>query len=703
MIVYPTVYPGLSFQKFAFTFDHRESLKLITKEFHRSSILSFDTQSITDWTGLTKAQLDQKVRESAVGFSSIKHCVYSSPYFIFQATYGEKPSDFYLFSLNTKSGDLVKIHKGYHRRFWVEGERFIFQHTDHFFACPLGMWNQLIEIQDPVVNLDIKTIYYSLESELPKELRTIDWENIHCVMQGSFKNYNKKELLMISGRIPSYKITLFSWSNQKMNFVDQVIVGRGREFGELLSNEESERTENKMVNFRQAVFEDIDRDQRLEILINGVYAAWMYPSDPLTYIDFSQPKSKKVFQLNKIQDLGDPEIIRYQDRILFYGDWSDPTHNSGRDAVFNINYSYYSGLVSLQQIAPIPREMKEYIFQVSNARYHESYNFGPQPKHLSFASTARNLSDAGKPNVLKSKKFPKLTICPLYNALNPKLTSDDKIYHTKRNELLMQYVKKLDTGWNPIPGFSFDGYGKDFLPDEKTAIKKLKAIVDVIPIFIKNEIFSVVVLNFQENTNNLEDDIDLSFFFLFDVNFKLLDYQSFDTDYPMHGSADIFLPLPKENSIFYVYGVLRGSILKSLTIEDKHLKETLKIYNQGFDFLTINHHLLLHITINDHYLSASFGDGGNGVGFYFDYFIDPATRQIEDLLLPGYFQRKLDYLYQMYHFFSYCQYPQESFVDLGTNNSRSDDTLSEVTYFIEQYEKNIVYHELKIQSLNDLQ
>lgn len=695
LLVYTSIYPGLTYQLNKQQLEQHSSEKLATEKKLKKikSILSMDSSSFTDWTGLTKVQLDQKERETATKFTSIKHSLYVSPFFIFQATYGEKASDFYLFSLNTKTGDLVKIHKGYHRRFWVERERFIFQQTDHFFSCPLGKWNQLSEIHDPVMNMNVNKIHFSYENELHKELRAIDWENIHCVFRGSFKNKGQNELLFISGRISTYKIALLSWENSQMKLIDQVLVGRGSEFGEQLSDEESKRSENEMVNFRQAIFEDIDGDQRLEILINGVYAAWSYDADPLIYVDFSQPKSKKKFQLNKVQDSEDAEIIRYNREILYTVSWIFSDQKTWIiDKVCSLRYSNDSGQISLQKISSIPGEMKEHINQVSNARFHESYHFGPQPKHLSFARTARNLSDAGKPIFLKSKKFPKLTICPLYNAANPKLTAEEKIYHTKRNELLQKYVKKLDTAWNPIPGFSFNGYGQDFLPDEKIAIKKLKAIIDVIPIFIKNEVFVVVVVNFQENTNNLKDDIDLSFFFLFDMNFKLKDYQPVESDYPMHTSADIYLPLPHETNIFTNYAVLRGSIFCTVSIKNSKFEKVLDIYNQGVDFISSNNQLLLHVSINNHYLSTGW-DGGNGVGFYSDYFIDPSTKQIKDLLFPDYFQRKLDYLYQMYHFFSFHKDPRESF----------EDQKFEATYFIEQYEKNIFYHELKIKDLTDLQ
>lgn len=689
LLVYTSIYPGLTYPLNKKQLEQLNGKKLATEKKLKKnkSILSLDSSSFTDWTGLTKTQLDQKVRETATKFTTIKHSLYVSPFFIFQATYGEKSSDFYLFSLNTKTGDLVKIHKGYHRRFWVERERLIFQHTDHFFSCPIGGWSQLTEIQDPVVNLDISNIHFSYVSELPRELQTIDWENIHCVFHGSFKNKGQRELLFISGRVPSYKIVVFNWAKKTMSILDQVEVKGGKFFGEGVPVNEDENIGEKMVNFRQAIFEDLDRDKCLEILINGVYAAWSYNADPLIYVDFSQPKSKKKFQLIKIKNSEDAEIIRYHREILYTASWLFSDQQIWNiDKVYGLHYTSDSGQISLQEISPIPREMTKHIYQVSNTRFHESYDFGPDRKHLSFASTARNLSDAGKPVVINSRKLPKLTICPLYNALNPQLTIEEKLYHTKRNELLGQYVKKLDAGWNPIPGFSFDGYGKDFLPDEKTAIKKLKAIVDVIPIFIKQEILPVIVLNFK-GSDYMEGNIDLSFFFLYDANFNLLDFQPVESDYGMHTSAEIFLPLPKENNFFVEYGVKRGSNFKVITIENNHLKKGgLEIYSQGIDFVTYNNQLLLHVFENDNFLTAKWGDGGRGNQVYFDYFIDPSNKQIKDLLFPDFFQKKLDYLYQMYHFYNYEKDPNESF----------EDPKIATTDHIEQYEKNIFYHELKI-------
>jgi hypothetical protein len=694
LLVYTSIYPGLTYQINQQQMDKlvNEKSPIENKSKINSSILSFDTKKFTDWAGLTKELLDQKIQKSSMSFNTIKHNLYLAPYFIFQATYGEKASDYYLFSLNTKSGDLVKIHKGYHRRFWVERDRFIFQHTDHFFSCPLGKWNQLQEIQDPVANMDVNKIYFSYESELPKELRAIDWENIHCVFRGSFKNKSQSELLFITGRIPSYKIALLSWENNQMKLIEQLEVGRGKEFGEQLSEEESKDSDNGMVNFRQAIFEDIDGDQRLEILINGVYAAWMYPSNPLVYVDFCEPKSKKKFQLNKIHDLGDAELIRYKNRILYSGDWYNLGDKKKGYGVFAINYYNASGQISLQEIAPIPWEMKEHINQVSNARFHESYYFGPKRKHLSFTSTARNLSDAGKPVVLKSKKLPKLEISPLYNAANPLLTKEEKIYHTKRNDLLQQYVKKLDTGWNPFPGFSIkDVYEEEEILDEKTAYQKWKGIEDIIPIFGKNGLFTVVVVNIQETVNK-DYQYLMPFLFLYDSNLNLLDYRACTQNDSMHGPVTIYLPLLHESCIYTEYGVARGSYFTSYAIENGKLNEDLNIYNQGVDFVTIKNQLILHVSINNHYLTTGW-DGGNGLGFYSDYFIDPINKQIKDLLFPDYFKLKLDYLYQMYHFFSFHKNPQESF----------EDQKFEATYFIEQYEKNIFYHELKTKTLDDLQ
>ena len=499
-------------------------------------------------------------------------------------------------------------------------------------------------------------------------------------------------MLFISGRIPSYKIALLIWEDGQMKLIDQAEVGRGKEFGELLSDEESNDSDNDMVNFRQAIFEDIDGDQRLEILINGVYAAWMYPSNPLVFLDFSEPKSKKKFHLYKIQNLGDSELIRYKDSILFTGDWHILEDKKNESGVFIFNYSQNTGFISLQEISPIPWDMKEQIFQVSNARYHESYDFGPQPKHLSFASTARNLSDAGKPVFLKSKKLPKLTICPQYNALNPQLTPDEKLYQAKRNEILRQYVKKLDTGWNPFFGFSVkDRFEEEVILDEKTAYQRWKNIEDVIPIFGKNELFTVVVANFEQTVNQ-DYQYLMTFLLLYDSNLNLLDYQAGTQSDSMHGPVEMYLPLPRESCIYTEYEVARGSYFTSYAIESRKLKEDLSIYNQGVDFLTYKNRLYLHVSINNHYLTTGW-DGGNGVGFYYDYFIDPSNKQIKDLLFPNFFQNKLDYLYQMYHFFSFHKDPQESF----------EDQKFESCNFIELYEKNIFYHELKIKSLDDLQ
>lgn len=650
------------------------------------SILVENTPSIRDLSNITEEEINQKT----ISFEPLHHCIYYAPFFIFQATYGEIASDYYLFSLNTQTGELVKIHKGFHGDFWIKGDRFTFRHTDHIYQCTIPNWKQLAEIKmqtwdDMIANREGKLnenktpIRQSYSCELPPALRLLDWEYIYCVMEGSFTKSNQKEILFISGRKPTYDIAVYQWSDKKMIAIESL--GRKSQEKEWL-NIASKNDEN-MVNFRQAIFEDTDEDGCLEVFINSVYAAWMYLDNPLLYLDFSKSVMKKNFQMIETNNLSDTEILRFNDEMILIGNaFSD---NNRELEAYRISQRKDEKLISLTEINPIPFSMKSHIKSSSHQHFNNGLFFGPVRKHLSFARTGRNLSDAGNPVEIRSKKWPKLPVCLLYNAANPDLTPREKLYHSKRNLFLKQFFAKLDTGWNPFAGYTFPEDKSDYI-DKNHAWKLLKQVLEVIPIFEQDRVFPILVLVMNQEDRAEENSFDRTVLCLYNQNWELQDCHSIEVNDRMHDLASLTLPLPQEKFIFANYNLApRYSAFHAILIQREEIQETVAFTNiSGSDVFYYQNQWLVHIRKYNHYLATNWGDGGNGVGYFFDYIIDPLTKEIKDTDFSDFFQFKLVYLYYCYHFFHYR----------GSTTLIHDNSENQIIPILERYEKNIYYHEL---------
>lgn len=437
-----------------------------------------------------------------------------------------------------------------------------------------------------------------------------------------------------------------------------------------------------MMNFRQAIFEDFDRDGCLEILINGVYATHAYVSDPLLFLDFSLRNSKKKFTLIK-QSLDDAEILRTKSGLIIAGE--------GRFRIDDliacrIHFSKENHAIELKEITSLTEEMKLFLANTYHGLVMPAKPFGIPRKHLSFARTGRNLSDAGTPIHLTSKQYPKLSICPLYNQNNPGLTTREKTYHSKRNELLRGYIKKLDAGWFPFSGLASDDEAVRFLYDNKLMSVSMKTIVEMIPIFIDETIFFTVLIKFSNGSIvSGEPYINKTLLFLYDHQYHLLDYYDINTGYPPdEDHYELYIPLPQENTIFFQSWEVKGSLFFSVTIQNNTLQETLKLYLIDTNFFTFQNQLILHVLVFNNYLGTNWGDAGNGVGFYHDYFIDPFTQEIKDLEFTKFFQKRLDYLYYKFHFFNYR----------GETTAVHEKAMGVLTYILERYEKIIYYQEL---------
>jgi|GEM_PF-5173363 len=646
--------------------------------------------SILDWAGIANDTIDQHFNQSKLSFEPISNGIFYFPYFIFQATYGEKASDFYLFSLNTQTGELVKIHKGFHGAFLIKGNQLLFRHTDHFFTCTIPNWQQLYEKKSLQTwkdfvsskgNLqDNKTeAYLSFSCELPPPLRLIDWEYVYCVKEGSFTKPEQKEILFISGRKPAYDIAVYTWVNNKMRVVENLGTKSGNKEWLTVSSKNDE----SMMSFRQAIFEDVDKDRCQEIFINSVYAAWIYEADPLLFLDFSQPAGRKRFLTLDTQSLNDTEILRADSGLILIGDTFKV--NERELVVYRIDFQQNTKQARLALLNPIPTDLKRKIKTLSHQRFNDGLFFGPLRKHLSFARTGRNLSDAGNPKEMRSKLWSKLPICSLYNANNPDLTPREKQYHTKRNEFLQQWVAKLDTGWNPFSGYTFSE-DKSYFVDMNHSWKLLKQVVEVIPVFEQNRIFPVLVAVMKNEDRAEESSFDKTVLLLYNEVFTLQDLQIVEVNTSMHSLADLNLPLPRENILFASYSLApRYAGRHAFVIYPNRIEETLKIsYNARSNVFLDQNRFLVHISMKKHYYGTNWGDGGNGVGFYFDYIIDPVTNEIMDTQFPDYFRFKLDYLYYKYHFFHYR----------GTSDLVPESGESVIISFLERYEKNIYYHEL---------
>jgi hypothetical protein len=620
----------------------------------------------------------------------LSRTLWQEPYLIFQASYGEKVSDHYLIALDTKNGKLHLIHQGYHTRFWIENDLFYCLHIDQYYVSPFGKWEQLHKTHPPDLEKARKSLVFSITADLPPSLQNIEWANLHQVLEGSFSQPGRKELLFISGRKKGYYLALYSMHPDPFQLL----------WSELLTNPQSSaENDDFMFNFQQLMMQDMDRDGCQEVFIHGVDAAWNWKTDPLIYLNLS-----KTFKGKNIQWIYCPKENHHSGSLI----------RNGPNTIYWLfleekrEYAYQIIKKTSQEIAIQARTLETEILSRESS-----------PLHQDFFHTGRNLKNAPVQKNNSSKLYPEVRFPDTYLSEDPQLQALEKEYHRFRNEGIQLYIKKIDQGWNhfqsipPLFNTSSDE-ANPAIPTLKQVINSWARCFDIIPVLIDQNIYYIAVNGFKGITNEHEAFFTIS---LFDQEFnKEIDVgmDSFGYNQCFMGNeqlifnekdpvseqeAEFFshrflLPLPGQTTLWILYPFYRThqgcSVIK---ITSQGFESLYKGANTGIAYHHEEMGSKFMISINKTHLIPSWGGGGNGVRMKLFYLIDPASYRIVSTLYPEPYRRELDRVYRQYYYFRYRQSSQHPFdIEEGLEFDMLQAT-EEIVYYGKDHFLNQLLHD----------
>jgi hypothetical protein len=562
----------------------------------------------------------------------LNNILYINNLLIFQATYGFEPSSYYLMALNLKSGELKKIHKGWHRRFFVEGNKFYFEHCEKFFFSSINDITNYKSMECFI--FDENNLYIPSEKELPEDLKKLDWEHIYCVYEDYFTNNDKKELIMITGYSPEMKVGIFGWMNNKFGLTHVIKI----------SNQSNISSDLKV--FRQALFHDYDRDGLREITILIDHPIWtrLFNENSLFILKFNKKTQKFTIITNSNTlplPIDEPEITLSKDEVYISGESYEESTFENRKL---IHYKITPDLVSFKSINFERKDLEPLIL------INKPLLLFKQNKNLDSIISDNELADISDSIKVESKKFPFISIPPKYSLKNKSLNKNLLNYIEERNKCIEAFVDVIDSGKNifanidkiiDIKGsyhFWYGSINSFFNFNDENGIKYLKSIK---PINISGKKYIVCIFNDKGNLN--------CGICLFDEDFNLLDVT---IEFVNEGDdVDIYNWFKYGDILFLEIGGYRANYyLEAFEIKNTKLKKLYNIYNNSLGYIFFNNKLYFKVINYNGYLDISLG-GGNGSSITTYDFIDPLTGEYKNTQVKPLIEAQLDYFYAMNHFF----------------------------------------------------
>ncbi len=617
---------------------------------------------IPNWESSTAgfAQKSQ-TKNITIDISSSKHdlkplnnILYINNLLIFQATYGFEPSSFYLMVLNIKSGELKKIHKGWHRRFFVVGDKFYFEHCEKFFFSPLNDITNYESIECFI--FDENNLYIPSEKDLPEDLKKLDWEHIYCVCEDYFTNNNKKELILITGYSPEMKVGIFGWMNNKFGLTHVIKI----------SNQSDTSSDVKV--FRQALFHDYDGDGLKEITILIDHPIWsrLFSENSLFILKFNK-KTHNFISITNSNTLPveRPEITLLRDEAYISGESYEESTFENRKL---IHYKISPDLVSFKSIK-FERKDLEPLILINKPLFLFKHN-----KVFDSIISDNELADISDSIKVESKKFPFLSIPPKYSLKNKSLNKNLLNYIKERNKCIEEFVEAVDSGKNIFANIDkiIDSTNSFFNFNDENGIKYLKSIK---PINISGMEYIICIFDDKGNLDkgNLNCGVCL-----FDKDFNLLDAT---IEFVNEGDdVEIYNWFEHEDILFLEIGGYRANYdLEAFKIENTKLKKLYRIYNNSISYTFFNNKLYFEVINYNLYLDTALG-GGRGSSITTYDFIDPLTGEYMNTQVKPLIEVQLDYFYAMNHFF-------DTSITVPTYESR----LFSGSNFIERAERVLFY------------
>ncbi len=578
----------------------------------------------------------------------LKRSIYFEPYLIFQAGRGEKPSDHFLMALQVHTGELTSIHRGYHRRFWLQDDQLFFQHVDRFFVCPWGEWTELEQIADPSSGVSATDRHITLRTDVPELLRAIDCETIHVVLEGSFTYPQTRELLFITGRNEGYRMAVYRADRSGFSLQAR---------HEYLHDYKPLNAPRPVVHFREALALDIDSDGCLEVLINGVYATEDYPGDPMIYADFSRPVSGQT-----IQTLAPP--LDENDQPYPYPRLIAKNTRSFELHLGNIDPARPSKVAIFELVCVSSGEL-----QMSRMPDSIHYPIPPQdiPRHQDFISTRRNLASSDASPALSIPRLPELRLPPLYTVAES-MEVEERIYHRHRNAFLQDWISRIEGGWNPFEEVRNSTHASFY--DPEALLSSWQACHDLISIRWEDRWIYVVSSVFL-----LQGRMEW-ILLLYDNQFRLIelwcpyyyDYQSASPRLFPDPQSDFdpelihtLLPLPGERSFMILYPSFQGrSKFQAVGVSPMGFSVRQQFFVHGWSYQDHHSGMKLHLHTY-HPIALPWSDPAKFKPVAHSLYIDPFSGEHMSRFFNLNYRPQLDQLYYDLRFLCWADPLTESF------------------------------------------
>ncbi len=563
--------------------------------------------------------------------------VYLEPWLVFQAGIQEKLG-YYLLAFNTNTGELIPINQGYHRDFWLHDDTLYFFHAGRYFACPWAQWDQAQQMPQPPEAEVMENRLATLSKDIPSILQVLELDDIHAVVRGSFTFPARNELLFISGQQKGYDLAVYSHTRDVLKLETHEHVAFEMPGHDFLNR--------PMFFFREALAQDFDRDGCLELVINGTFTAWDYPGDALLYIDFSRPQSGEIFQLIDLprskqeKPLQSPRLIRHghhKVQVQF-----------GLPCIFEVKeVDYYDFILDSDGFIQLRYDQTEI------------FNLFPQektPHHQDFYSSIESLQSAPPKPSLSSTLHPELAFPILYKE-NPDMLLEQRIYHRKRNQAVLKWMKQLEEEWNP-----FDGINKisESLEDPAILLSQWAHWVDLIPVRVDPGVYFYAVPHlFQSSHPTLNLMV-----MLYDNALKLIDVWCPRQDNYILGDPRVFpsknstsqheyvrllLPSPGERTLVFLFPD-QGTASSYQAIGVSRFGFFSKYRHQGFVWRYLAHSSGYKLeAIKTHNISDPWGYGSSFTLSFLCQF-DPIDGQGQHQLFSYRYQEHLQELYRWLSF-----------------------------------------------------
>jgi hypothetical protein len=564
--------------------------------------------------------------------------LYYNDYLIFQSSIGGKNSNFYLVAYNLKTGEITKIQKGVHERFFIHKDLLFFERWGMYYCCLVGNFSMVYPCEyfpEPPKSTKAGETYEPSDQkeDLPVQLKSLDWYYVNQIVSGHFSQTDEEEQLFITGDTSQCKIGIMQ-KNEELGLHIPSITG------ELIFKDTSYANKSDF-SFWQSQIGNIDDDELDELFIMGYD---YFNRSALIYVwDYSESdKTMTAHYAYIMNDVFDPELIVENNEIFCQGYYYNDKGEK-----------YYQ----CHQIVYKPSKKTNYShLEVNEKKLSQLFphQYGKALSNFQFLERPIDPEEYWKEKPTSSIAFPLVKMPALLLTDSTQTNEQENKYVEERNQYLEKFIQLLNQKNDPFKGIRIESFSFDTsrsytisLQSKEIDWSAEEIVITSIPAFLlirdrgKNYIVVKAI-----------DSWDGRHIILFSDQFQFLDVFSTngnDAEY----DAECIVSLKHPESFWINTSMWRGPYrLCSFAVNQGKLNGNMMF---GYPMLVKKGEETFFEMIDGfHYVD------GMGRGSYIDgyQYYDPWSGQLcSQLFLPE-MRDQLDLLYAYYFFYrSFCVTP----------------------------------------------